>query len=1053
MTGKEPVEFFELFFDEETKSFIHRETCEHADRYFTDNEEYLVQHPRARAHDWKKNPMSLKEIDVLLALVTAMGVVGMPTLRSFWSSMWPFTNENFSSIMSNRRFELLLQFLHVSPPTTETNDKLHKIRPILDRVIKNFMAAYTPNINISIDESIIAFKGKQEREDGVGLSHQVVMSLSRPLQHKGYHLYSDNFYSSPALFEELSKVGFLACGTVRSNRRGLSEVFKTKKLQRGDVYSEKVGQVLCLKWKDKRDVLLLSTIHDDVAMVDILRRSRTVAGGIERIQKPKVIDDYNQHMGGVDQSDQLVMYYGYAHRQTKCPNTSPCPGTYHLGSQNDLFPKGFHLIVPMVVDFFVTYAELEETSGHGHSIGARLTERPFPEKVDTDTPHGGRPRCEEGALSSSISDQEKEEERELGGFCRQSENVGGQSYPDLEDNAKEQLALNHFVSQIENGQVAFSVRQKRPKTVDEAVCATLEMEAYVCIDAKTISSVVEVEDVTTDPLAVNGVTSSMADLMDQCIDRLEKLEMKCNINIPDNSLTLSQLGITVPTADANNKTYSVSLIDKTAFCTTEGLYEFKVMPFGLCNAPATFQRLMDIVLTGLHWTGCLVYLDDINVLGRTFEEHLSNLGSEFSRIRDAGLKIKPEKCSFLKEIVKYLGHIVSKEGIAADPEKKQLLFIKDFAQIAKPLHKPTERTSSFLWTPECQKSFEILRHLLSSPPILSYPDFTKPFILDTDASNDGIGGVLSQLDKDGREHVVAYGSRLLTKPERNYCVTRKELLAVVTFVTHFRTYLLGHTFTLRTDHGPLTWLYSMKEPEGQVARWLEKLQEYNFEIVHRKGLRHINADDLSRLPCHQCGLNEKVIQEEGSSVAIVQLSGLSAEEILNNQREDQDLKTIIEAKMTQTRPPNPKPKTGQSRLPIDLIYNLNGEQEETDDKSYSTYVNKQQEQFAEAYEKVRQNVSQKQCYQSQQYNRARDPPPQPVSPSPVGSSLELLEDDDVDQGVVIPFQMDTHPLLNPMEDTELEHSDLLIDFKVEYVEVFSVEGDICNATNGQHLTC
>ena len=145
------------------------------------------------------------------------------------------------------------------------------------------------------------YTGKQEREDGVGLSHQVVMSLSRPLQHKGYHLYCDNFYSSPALFEELSKVGFRACGTVRSNRRDLSEVFKTKKLRRGDVYSEKVGKVLCLKWKDKRDVLLLSTIHDDVAMVDILRRSRTVAGGIERIQKPKVIDDYNQHIGGVDQ--------------------------------------------------------------------------------------------------------------------------------------------------------------------------------------------------------------------------------------------------------------------------------------------------------------------------------------------------------------------------------------------------------------------------------------------------------------------------------------------------------------------------------------------------------------------------------------------------------------------------------------------------------------------------------------------------------------------------------------------------------------------------------
>ena len=250
------------------------------------------------------------------------------------------------------------------------------------------------------------------------------------------------------------------------------------------------------------------------------------------------------------------------------------------------------------------------------------------------------------------------------------------------------------------------------------------------------------------------------------------------------------------------------------------------------------------------------------------------------------------------------------EGIAADPEKtatvktwptptstkevQQFLglanycrrFIKDFAQIAKPLHKLTERTSSFLWTTECQKSFEILRHLLSSPLILSYPDFTKPFILDTDASNDGIGGVLSQLDKDGREHVVdmvvVYSpsqNETTVSPGRN-CL----LCTVVTFVTHFRTYLLGHTFTLRTDHGPLTWLYSMKEPEGQVARWLEMLQEYNFEIVHRKGLRHINADALSRLPCHQCGLNEEVIQEEGSSVAVVQLSGLSAEEILNNQR-------------------------------------------------------------------------------------------------------------------------------------------------------------------------
>ena len=136
------------------------------------------------------------------------------------------------------------------------------------------------------------------------------------------------------------------------------------------------------------------------------------------------------------------------------------------------------------------------------------------------------PSCRKERYQAQFQTRKKKKEESWADFADSLRTLVDKAYPDLEDNAKEQLALNHFVSQIENGQVAFSVRQKRPKTVDEAVCATLEMEAYVCIDAKTISSVVEVEDVTTDPLAVNGVTSSMADLMDQCIDRLEKLEMK-----------------------------------------------------------------------------------------------------------------------------------------------------------------------------------------------------------------------------------------------------------------------------------------------------------------------------------------------------------------------------------------------------------------------------------------------------------------------------------------------------------------------------------------------
>jgi hypothetical protein len=130
--------------------------------------------------------------------------------------------------------------------------------------------------------------------------------------------------------------------------------------------------------------------------------------------------------------------------------------------------------------------------------------------------------------------------------------------------------------------------------------------------------------------------------------------------------------------------------------------------------------------------------------------------------------------------------------------------------------------------------------------VLAFPDFQKPFILDTDASNIGIGAVLSQVDGNGKEHVVAYASRVLTKAEKHYCVTRKELLAAVTYIRHFRPYLLGRLFT---DHGSLTWLRNFKEAEGQLERWLEQLQEYTFTVEHRPGRKHGNGDALSRLSC------------------------------------------------------------------------------------------------------------------------------------------------------------------------------------------------------------
>ncbi|GFS87289.1 retrovirus-related Pol polyprotein from transposon 297 [Trichonephila clavipes] len=175
-------------------------------------------------------------------------------------------------------------------------------------------------------------------------------------------------------------------------------------------------------------------------------------------------------------------------------------------------------------------------------------------------------------------------------------------------------------------------------------------------------------------------------------------------------------------------------------------------------------------------------------------------------------------------------------------------FVKGFSNIARPLHKLTESKQKFQWTKECEDSFLQLKEALTSSPILIYPQPDKPFILDTDASNESVGAVLSQ-EIDGHERVVAYWSKCLSKPERNYCVTRKELLVIVKAIEHFHHYLYGQKFLLRTDHASLTWLMNFRNTEGQVARWIQRLNEYYFDIRHRKGSSHGNADALSRRPC------------------------------------------------------------------------------------------------------------------------------------------------------------------------------------------------------------
>ena len=309
--------------------------------------------------------------------------------------------------------------------------------------------------------------------------------------------------------------------------------------------------------------------------------------------------------------------------------------------------------------------------------------------------------------------------------------------------------------------------------------------------------------------------------------------------------------------------------EKTAFVTPFGLFQFRVMPFGLCNAPATFQRLMERVLAGLHWVTCLVYLDDIIIFSRTVEKHIEQLKEVLERLKGAGLKVRPSKCHLLQTSVQYLGHVISGEGIRTDPQKvacvsnwpvpqnsKELQsflglssyyrrFVKDFAHVASPLHALTQKGRKWMWTKECNDAFFDLKKRLVSSPILALPDFSLHFVLDTDASGDGLGAVLAQ-SVDGEERMVAYASRALSRTEKKYCATRRVLLALVWAAQHFRPYLYGRNFTLRTDHHCLQWLHNFKEPEGQVARWLELLAEYDYSVLHRQGKQHTNADALSR---------------------------------------------------------------------------------------------------------------------------------------------------------------------------------------------------------------
>ena len=315
---------------------------------------------------------------------------------------------------------------------------------------------------------------------------------------------------------------------------------------------------------------------------------------------------------------------------------------------------------------------------------------------------------------------------------------------------------------------------------------------------------------------------------------------------------------------------------KTAFVTPFGKYEFLMVPFGLAQAPAYFQLLMNKVLHGLDFA--MTYLDVIIILSKNKLQHLEHLETVFSHLREAGLKMKHSKCDFFKKEIHYLGHLISTEGISPLPNKldciqhmpapknakeiKQFLgltgyyrkFVPRFADISRPLTTLTKKDKKFEWTPACQKSFNLLKETLCGKPILKYADTSNPYTLYTDASKFSWAGVLTQSHTtiiDGKstttDHPVTFVSGLFRGSQLNWATLMKEAFAIYISVKKLSFYLTDATILLRSDHKPLEKFLQKNTLNSKVNNWAMELETFNIQFDYIKGSSNILADILSRL--------------------------------------------------------------------------------------------------------------------------------------------------------------------------------------------------------------
>ncbi|KAM2133690.1 hypothetical protein ACFX1R_003773 [Malus domestica] len=333
--------------------------------------------------------------------------------------------------------------------------------------------------------------------------------------------------------------------------------------------------------------------------------------------------------------------------------------------------------------------------------------------------------------------------------------------------------------------------------------------------------------------------------------------------------------------------------EKTTFTCPFGTFAYRRMPFGLCNAPATFQRCMVSIFSDYVEKIIEIFMDDFNVFGNSFDHCLSNLTLILKRCVETNLVLNWEKCHFMVKQGIVLGHIISEEGIEVDKSKVDLVrhlpsptsvrevrsflghasfyrgFIKDFSKIAQPLCRLLQKDVAFEFDDACSTAFKQLKEALTSAPIITPPDWSLPFELMCDASDYAIGAVLGQR-KNKQPHVIYYASRTLNDAQLNYSTTEKELLDVVFALDKFRSYLLGTKVIIFTDHATLKYLLTKKEAKPRLIRWMLLLQEFDIEIRDKKGVENVVADHLSRMVHEEASpISETFLDEQLMSIQIV----------------------------------------------------------------------------------------------------------------------------------------------------------------------------------------